>query len=550
MKSPFTFLTYVFLFFALQGLHSQPTGFNGSIPLKPQSPLFGKDIIIDNQPLQNQSDVAIGCAFNGWLYAVTTYYDSIDHTPGYDLLQSKDSGMTWQYLTGSLTWTEYLKIRSNSITIMGDSISNLKIFWSYILLSLPSELGGSEIFVFNGETGDYLYKLPPFFGGNIDIKVVSDYTYPTIGSNPHSLGELYSIDDVNPLYGTIRDSIIFLSSSDGGKTMNNKQVLATSTNSHFRKVTLNYGRSASYPTGRYFAAWEEIPNQSSTTGHIYTSHSDPDFNSAFTKPVCLDSLDATAINKVRNPSIACQYSDNDNSNGNLTEMVIFEKFMPSTSMFGLEGFYNLQAATTHNFNEFTVSSSATNQIEPWINFNPYNSTFLLTYFDSTDFKLPLLSNDVNLGNPSGWNVINQAYNDNDSLTNPNPRENINVQKQNGMNVWISQKNSSNGVALFDAQYSTWTGVTENNMPNQMVFQVYPNPCNSNITVSFDLPNPSDVSITIYNLMGQTAGVITNQNYTSGKYQLKCNVANLLPGSYICSFRAGEVVSTAKLTVIR
>jgi hypothetical protein len=92
--------------------------------------------------------------------------------------------------------------------------------------------------------------------------------------------------------------ITFYSSSNGVMSFDNTKVVATTSNSYFHKVALNYGRSPSWSTGRYFAVWEAQAGQTSTIGHIYTAHSEPDFNSAFTKPVCIDSVDPSTINKV------------------------------------------------------------------------------------------------------------------------------------------------------------------------------------------------------------------------------------------------------------
>jgi len=57
------------------------------------------------------------------------------------------------------------------------------------------------------------------------------------------------------------------------------------------------------------------------------AHSEPDFNSPFTTPVCLDSLDSTGINKNRNPKITCQFSIADNDSSNLTEIILAEKWI-------------------------------------------------------------------------------------------------------------------------------------------------------------------------------------------------------------------------------
>jgi uncharacterized delta-60 repeat protein len=93
------------------------------------------------------------------------------------------------------------------------------------------------------------------------------------------------------------------------------------------------------------------------------------------------------------------------------------------------------------------------------------------------------------------------------------------------------------------------GIIDNPIPDNSVM-AYPNPCNKNITIAFELKNNEKVTISIYNIVGQPEGIITDRNYSSGEHQLKCNVSNLSPGSYIYTFKAGDFLTSGKLAVIR
>jgi len=222
----------------------------------------------------------------------------------------------------------------------------------------------------------------------------------------------------------------------------------------------------------------------------------------------------------------------------------------SPNNYDIRGFYNLQATTSNHFNEFTLSSSTNNKTEPDISFNPYSSTFMLTYYDSTISSLPFLINDVNLANPGVWNILTTAYNDNPDIAAPYPKVALDLGTQQGVNVWVKEGTGGNGIALYDAPTHYWTGISENNATNEnLSLQIYPNPCKSNIIVDFELQKASNVTISIYNLVGQPAAMITNQNFSSGKHELKCSV-NLLPGSYLCSYKTDDFLTTQKLMVIR
>ena len=221
---------------------------------------------------------------------------------------------------------------------------------------------------FNGITGDWeAILLEPY--PCYSIALSTDLMYPASNSSPHSLGILYSTHNIS--YNL--DSIIFCSSGDGGMSLESRQVVAATTGNHFNKVALAYGRSSSWNSGRYFAAWEEKGSYTSNTGHIFTAHSNPNFNSPFTTPVQLDALDPSALNMCRNPAIACQFNNVDNDSTNLSEVILFDKYDPANQKYDITGFYNLQAANHSNFRKLIISNSAHNNFQPSINFNPLDS---------------------------------------------------------------------------------------------------------------------------------------------------------------------------------
>jgi len=412
MKTRFTL--FVFLLLSLSGLNAQ-TGFFGEpvVPLKPQSPLFGKDIIINNQPGHDQGNVAICSAFNGWLFAGYSY-DTLNEQRVL-IMKSVDNGIHWSRF---IDWADALVNEIHpkiDIVCCGSNIEGLKIIVGDIWHDTISGQAGAFVCSYNASTGSFerrlLYELPIVN----DLALASDNT----SSGPGTLGILMSKS------WSTHDNVTFLSSSDGGLTLDNRRDIASTQNA-FIKVSLAFGKSLSTGSGRYFASWEEQASQTSTTGHIYTAHSEPNFNSPFTIPVCLDSLDPSSINKVRNPAIACQYNNVDNDSANLTEVVLFEKYKSASDDYDVTGFYNLQATTTSHFRHLNIAGTSNNELQPDINFNLYNSTFMMTFFDSTEKKLPFLTNDVNLANPNSWNVNNQGYNDNSNLVAPYPKVDLNV----------------------------------------------------------------------------------------------------------------------------
>ncbi len=545
MKTQFTL--FVFLLLSLSGLNAQTGFFGRSVPLKPQSPLFGSDIIINNQPTQSQQHVAVCSAFNGWLYAAVTYKDPLfSNNAVISVLRSTDNGLSWtiifdDWFPGGAGDAEYTSV---DITTTGNSVTTLKFFLALVIKSTASNFSSGYVDIHNGETGMYEGHLLAE-GLCYDLAIASDVMYPAYNSNPNSLGILSSIHTF-----TGGDSIVFRSSSNGGVSLDHQTDIA-STGNRFHKVALAYGRSPSWSSGRYFAAWEEQSDYGSMPGNIYTSHSDPDFNSPFTTPVNLDGLDPADFNLCMNPSIACQYNSIDNDSSNLSEVVLFERYNQSDQSHDLRGYYNLQATNNTYFQKLSLSNASHNNLEPDITFNPYDSTFMVTYFDSTTQKLPLITHNFNLRNPNQWDINSSGYNDSSNLSRPYPKVKTTSNFQKGTYVWIADLIEGKGVAMFDATSGTWTGTSIiNSSSNCKLIGAYPNPSSNTIKISFELKKPGKVTINVMSILGQPLGTVTDQIYSEGKHVVEYNVSDFPEGTYLYNFRAGDFMASGKIVVIR
>jgi hypothetical protein len=539
-------LTFLTFFFLIEKNYSQPNFSNSQpMPTKLQSPLFGKDIVINNQPQQNQQAAAICSAFNGWLYSSYSY-NNINGQTSASIFKSTDNGINWTQIFDASVGVNGITIPKITLIACGSNIADLKIFLGVLFYDTVYHQGNAAVDRINGNTGLLEAEiLQDNDGVTNDFALSSDNFFPAFNSNPNSIGVILSKSG-------ILDSLLVETSSNGGLSFDHRYLLKSephNSSTIFNKVSLSYGYSASKNTGRYFATWEERNiNNNPNLGHIYTAHSEPNFNSAFTRPVCIDSLDPSGINKMRNPVIACQISGSDNDSSNLTEVIMAEKQL-SLNNYDIRGFYNLQSATSNHFNELTISSSPNNKTQADINFNLYNSTFMLTYFDSTSRSLPFLTNNVNLPNPDNWNIITTAYNDNDNLVSPNPKLNINYNQQSGINVWILGGNNGNGIALFDAPYSTYTGFTSSSqLSNNLNLNIFPNPCSSYISVEFELPNTEHIQLNIYNIQGVLISTLMDQSFCFGKHTIRLNVSNLPSNCYLYKFESDNKPLFGKLIV--
>ena len=66
---------------------------------------------------------------------------------------------------------------------------------------------------------------------------------------------------------------------------------------------------------------------------------------------------------------------------------------------------------------------------------------------------------------------------------------------------------------------------------------------------FNLVNASNVSIAIYDILGNKVMDVVDGYYTSGEHKVDANISGLTPGMYIYNVKAGNAVTSKKISVI-
>lgn len=74
---------------------------------------------------------------------------------------------------------------------------------------------------------------------------------------------------------------------------------------------------------------------------------------------------------------------------------------------------------------------------------------------------------------------------------------------------------------------------------------FPNPAKVELTIKFNVPTISDVTLTIYNLSGEQLVVKKQSNLLAGTYSTKVDVQGLEPGIYLYSVRTSEQLVSGK-----
>ncbi|MFZ4621455.1 MAG: carboxypeptidase regulatory-like domain-containing protein [Bacteroidota bacterium] len=86
--------------------------------------------------------------------------------------------------------------------------------------------------------------------------------------------------------------------------------------------------------------------------------------------------------------------------------------------------------------------------------------------------------------------------------------------------------------------------------NYVLEQNYPNPFNPATTISFSLPNSGNVSLKVYNVVGQEVVSLVNGYKTVGQYTVSFNASSLSSGVYFYRLEAGSYNVVKKMMLLK
>lgn len=83
-----------------------------------------------------------------------------------------------------------------------------------------------------------------------------------------------------------------------------------------------------------------------------------------------------------------------------------------------------------------------------------------------------------------------------------------------------------------------------------LFQSFPNPFNSTTTIRYRLPTTADVSLVVFDILGQIVATVHKGVQSPGYHNHHLDCSYLSSGAYFVQLRAGETIQTLKLLLIR
>jgi len=83
-----------------------------------------------------------------------------------------------------------------------------------------------------------------------------------------------------------------------------------------------------------------------------------------------------------------------------------------------------------------------------------------------------------------------------------------------------------------------------------LLQIYPNPFQQHVSIEYQLEQPRDVELLIYNILGQRVAVLVSEKQKTGVYRVSWNAENVGSGIYYCQLLTSATRETRKLMLIK
>ena len=113
--------------------------------------------------------------------------------------------------------------------------------------------------------------------------------------------------------------------------------------------------------------------------------------------------------------------------------------------------------------------------------------------------------------------------------------------------------SSGGTELRYKTDAVWVALVAEGKEIPAAFslsQNYPNPFNPTTIIKYGLPRDAQVSLEVYNVLGQRVAVLVNAMEKAGYQQVVFKVNGLASGVYFYRLRAGEFTATKRMMIVR
>ena len=108
------------------------------------------------------------------------------------------------------------------------------------------------------------------------------------------------------------------------------------------------------------------------------------------------------------------------------------------------------------------------------------------------------------------------------------------------------KNTSASPASPDSEYK----VVMANPTEYALANAYPNPFNPTTSITYELPEPTSVRLSVFDMLGREVAVLVDGEKSAGRHSVRFNAEGLTSGIYIYRIHAGTFTQTKKFTLMK
>ena len=118
-------------------------------------------------------------------------------------------------------------------------------------------------------------------------------------------------------------------------------------------------------------------------------------------------------------------------------------------------------------------------------------------------------------------------------------------------VWVDTRRDAGDIYFAILSEATPAEERQQNLPQSPVLRgSYPNPFNATTIISFSLPEPQQVTLTVYNLLGREVRTLMDEYGQAGINHITFDASDLASGLYFYRLQAGESVESRRMVLLK